>query len=275
MKEPAWRLGPLETKFFSWAQMRRVQVVRTGDLVLALALTPQQEADLFKNMRRGGRIVQLQRGLYAVPPRLPPGGKWTPSAPLLVALLMGEMEARYQITGLAAFQLHGLTTQVPIETRVYNTAFSGRREIGGLPFLFIKVKEKSLGGQQIVEIKGTDQRAVFSTLPRAVFDAIYDYSRFGTLPRAYGWVAERVRDKLFISQLVDMAIRYGNVGTRRRLGCALERLEASPAQVGRILKSVRKTTAFIPLVPGYKKGGRPDSRWGVLVNHEVPDGKTE
>ncbi len=269
MQGATWRLGPLETQFFAWAQMRRVLVVRTGDLVRALALTPQQEADLFKNMGQAGRVIQLQRGLYAVPPRLPPGGRWTPSPLLLVSTLMRELGAKYQITGLAAFHLHGLNKQVPIETCVYNTVLSGRREIAALPFLFIKVAQKSLGGVQNIEIKGTDQTAVFSSLPRAVYDGVYDYSRFGTLPKAFDWISERTRDKKFIQSLVDMAITYGNVGTRRRIGCWLEQLSVAPTQVRRLLRSVSKTAAFIRLVPGSEKGGHANSRWGVLVNYEA------
>lgn len=266
-----WRLGPLETRFFSWAQMRRVQIVRTGDLVRGLGINPQQEADLFKNMRRGGRVVQLMRGLYLVPPRLPPGGKWVPSPLLIVATFMRELGAKYQITGPFAFNARGLSYQVPVETCVYNTALSGRREIAGLPFLFIKVAENNLGAEESVKIEGTEETALLSSLPRAVFDAIYDYSRFGSLPEACSWIAERRKDKAFIKDLVDVTLRFGNVSTRRRLGCWLEMLAVDPAQVRRLLRSVKRTTAFIPLAPGRKASGRTDSKWGVLVNYEVAD----
>lgn len=271
MQRSGWRLGPLEAKFFSWAQMRRLEIVRTGDLVRALKMTPQQEADLFKNMKRRGRVVQLQRGLYLVPPRLPPGGKWAPSPLFVVSALMREIQASYQITGLAAFNFHGLSTQMPVETSIYNTALSGRRVIAGLSFLFMKVSEETLGAAQPVEIKGTDSIALIGSLPRTVFDGIYDFSRFGTLPQAYDWIAERRNDKAFIKGLVDITIRYGNVSTRRRLGCWLEMLKVERTFVGRLLRSVKATQSFIPLVPARKGGGATNSKWGVLVNYEVSD----
>jgi len=271
MQSTGWRLGPLEARFFSWAQMRRLQIARTGDLVRALKMTPQQEADLFKNMRRRGRAVQLMRGMYLIPPRLPQGGKWAPSPLFVVSVLMRELKAKYQITGLAAFNFHGLSTQQPVETSVYNTALSGRRVIAGLSFLFIKVSEASLGAAQPIEIKGTDSAALIETLPRTVFDGISDYARFGTLPQAYGWIAERRVDKTFLKGLVDITIQYGNVSTRRRLGCWLELLKADRKLVDRLLRSVKPTQSFIPLAPGRKGGGTTNSRWGVLVNYEVSD----
>lgn len=269
MQTSGWRLGPLEAKFFAWAQMRRVEIVRTGDLVSALKMTPQQEADLFKNMKRRGRAVQLMRGLYLIPPRLPPGGRWAPSPLFVVSSLMRELDADYQITGLVAFNFNGLNTQLPIETSVYNTALSGRRVIAGLPFIFVKVSGKSLGAVQTVEIKGTGCSALIGTLPRTVFDGIYDFSRFGTLPQAYDWVAERRSDKVFLMGLVDITVRYGNISTRRRLGCWLELLKVDRALVGRLLRSVKRTQSFIPLVPGKKASGRTDSKWGVTVNYEA------
>ena len=137
--------------------------------------------------------------------------------------------------------------------------------------VFIKVSEASLGAAQPIEIKGTDSAALIETLPRTVFDGISDYARFGTLPQAYGWIAERRVDKTFLKGLVDITIQYGNVSTRRRLGCWLELLKADRKLVDRLLRSVKPTQSFIPLAPGRKGGGTTNSRWGVLVNYEVSD----
>lgn len=268
MQTKGWRLGPLETKFFAWAEMRRVQTVRTGDLVQALKITPQQEADLFHNMRENSRLVQLQRGLYLAPPRLPPGGKWVPSPLLIVAVLMRELKASYQVSGMVAFAHHGLTTQVAIETSVYNTRLSGRRTIGGLPFVFIKVAENSLGEADTVKILGANESVRVSSLVRTLVDAVNDYSRFGSLPRAYYWIEGRKGDNDLMRSLVKTCLDYGNVATRRRIGCWLELTGTDTVLVRRLYRSVKKTSAFIPLAPK-AGGGITNKRWGVLVNVEI------
>ncbi len=262
-------LGPIEAKFFSWAQSRRIQVVRTGDLVKTLGLNAKQEADLFRNMSKSGLIVKLMRGLYLVPERLPPGGKWTPSPYRMLDVLMKEVRAKYQVTGLSAFNFHRLDLQVPIETCVYNTILSGRKKVGGLSFLFIKVTSDRLGGEQILE-SNENIKTPISSLPRTVFDAIYDYDRFNTLPKAYVWIFERRKDKAFLNSLVEMTVKYGTVSAKRRLGCVLEMMKADPGIVRVLERSLKRTTSFIPLVPVKNPSGTVDRKWGVLMNLREP-----
>src|SRR6478736_6191648 len=94
-------LGTLRTRFFSWVQTMKVEVVRTKDLVKALKFTPMQEAQTLTYLSEAGTIVQLRRGVYLVPQTLPPGGRWTPSGYKIIEVLMRELKANYQITGLA------------------------------------------------------------------------------------------------------------------------------------------------------------------------------
>lgn len=263
------QLGPLETKFFSWVQSRKLNKVRTGDLVKAFNLSKQQEADLFKNMSRSGLIVKLIRGLYLVPLRLPPGGKWTPPPFLMIDVLMRELNSKYQITGLVAFNFHRLDQQVPIETAVYNTVLSGRKQMGRLSFLFIKVKPDRLGEEQIIKAPGIDGQDIstpISSFPRAVFDAIYDYSRFNTLPKAYDWIYDRRKDKAFLEAFLKIVLQYGNVSAIRRIGCIFELFKIDSNLVLMLERSIKKTKSFIPLIPTEKPSGKVSSRWGVLIN---------
>ena len=72
------KLGPLETQLFAYSQMRRTQILRTGDLTKSLRISAKQERELFSRLDRAGLIAQVRRGLYLVPNRLPLGGKWSP-----------------------------------------------------------------------------------------------------------------------------------------------------------------------------------------------------
>lgn len=110
-------LGQMERQFFAYAQMRKLQTVRTGDLTRPLRLTPRQERKLFSRLAQAGMIARVQRGLYLVPPRLPLGGKWRPDEILALDALMEDQRGRYQICGPNAFNRYGFDEQVP--TRVY------------------------------------------------------------------------------------------------------------------------------------------------------------
>ena len=72
--------------------------------------------------------------------------------------------------------------------------------------------------------------AVYSSRTRALIDAVYDWSRFNTLPRAYDWIrrelaAKRVKPR----ELVTLTLQYGDIGVIRRIAALLEieRVEAS------------------------------------------------
>lgn len=257
--------GPLKTRFFAWAQMFEIEVARTNDLVKNLKLTPMQEAHVFTDLTQSGLIIQLMRGRYLVPNKLP-AGPWVAPSYRIIEVLMRELKAEYQVTGLAAFNSYGLDRQVPNEIAVYNTKLSGRRIIGGLSFLFIKVPKSRLGGHKGLKVDKT--QVVFGTFARTIMDAVYDYSRFATLPKAYEWIYKLRDNPDFLTELMALSARHSNQSTCRRLGYLLE--EMGHPKIAKELKSVvnRKTKAFIPLVPNRGRAGATNRDWGVIVNYQ-------
>jgi predicted transcriptional regulator of viral defense system len=254
------QLGPLETRLMAWAQMREIERATSAEIASALRLTVVQCRQLLDRMNQRGAVVQLQRGLYLLPAKLPPGGKWTPPPAVILRHLFEAKGGDWQETGACVLHFHRLTDQVANTTTVYNTVFSGRKVIAGLSFEMIKVAPARLGS--VTESAG---RRV-PTLGRVVMDAVFDPARFGTLPRAYTWIRQRCVDETFLNELTDCSIRYGDNPTRRRLGCVLELLGVG----GRRLVKLRKHTApfrsYIPLVPGGNRQGQTNKDWGVILN---------
>ena len=74
------RLSGKEAQLLAWAQMREVRCVGRETLRQALRLGSTEASKLLARMNRRGLIVQLQRGLYLLPAKLPPGGRWQPQA---------------------------------------------------------------------------------------------------------------------------------------------------------------------------------------------------
>jgi predicted transcriptional regulator of viral defense system len=261
-------LGKIETQLFAYVQMRQLQTVCTGELVGAMGITPQQERELLSRLARRSLIARVRRGMYLVPPRLPPGGKWSPNEFLALTALMEDRGGRYQVCGPSAFYRYGWENQIPNRLYAYNNRITGQREIGSAAMTLIKLTDERLGETEVVKMpEGID--AVYSSRVRSLVDAVYDWSRFNSLPQGFDWIrAELTDDPSMAEEIVRIALRYANVSTLRRLGKLLERQRVGEPLVRKLESKLKPSSALIPWVPTLPKRGTVDRRWGVVVNDE-------
>lgn len=250
----------------AYLQMRQQGVVRTGELVAPLRLTQAQERELFRRMARGGLIARVRRGLYLVPPQLPLGGSWSPDEILALQTLIEDRQGRYQICGPNAFNRYGFDTQVPTRIYAYNNRISGSRSIGAVNLMLIKVADKRLGEIDTVKVSG-GSTAMYSSRVRTLVDAVYDWSRFDSLPRAFTWItAELAAKRIDASELVRVTLRYGDIGTIRRIAALLDRQDTDPALLRKLQRPLKPSTGLIPWIPSKPKRGTIDRRWGIVWN---------
>ena len=179
---------------------------------------------------------------------------------------MAERGGRYQICGLSAFNRYGFDDQMPNRVIAYNNRITGERTIGALSLILIKVADRRLGATERVKMS-SGEVAVYSSRARALLDAVYDWARFGTLPRAYGWIRAELRSgRVSADELARVTLRFGDVGTIRRIGALMERLRL-PAKVWAPLAAALKpSTSAIPWIPRRPKRGRLARRWGIVWN---------
>jgi len=261
------RLGKLEQRFLSYAQLQHLTTVRTGGLRSALGLTSLQEKKVLSRLARSGVIARLKRGVYLFPSRLPVGGVWSPGEYLILRELMKTSDdGTYQICGWQSFNRYGYTQQVSARVYAYNNRLTGDKTIGGQTFMFIKVADERLGGT--VTMKTPDGvEMVLPTRARTLMDAVYDWSRFGTLPVAYKWIRAAVElDRKLADELALMARRYGNQGTIRRIGYVLDSLGLRGKWKKQMQEALRPSASLIPLVPGRPARGEANREWGVIAN---------
>lgn len=265
-------LGRLETQLLAYVQMRRLNTVRLGELKGALGITRTQEANLLSRLARAGLIARVSRGVYLVPPRVPLGGRWSPDEILALDTLMTERRGRYQICGPNAFNRYGFTAQVPARVYAYNNRISGTRTIGAVTLTLIEVADQRLGDTD--EVRTADGvRAVYSSRARTLVDAVYDWSRFGSLPRAFDWIrTDMAAGRVNAKELVRLTLRYGNTGTVRRIGALLEREGVDGALLRKLERAVGQSTSLIPWIPTRPKRGTVDRRWGVVLNEPAGPG---
>jgi predicted transcriptional regulator of viral defense system len=262
----ARKLGQLEVAALAYVQMRKIRVVRTGDLAAALRITAKQERELLSRMARSRMIAKVRNGLYLFPAKLPLGGVWTPDDATAINALIADKQARYQITGPSVFNRYGYDEQIPSRLILYNDAISGERSIGRVNLTLIKVGPDRLGDTEQVQMP-SGETLVYSSRIRTLVDAVYDWSRFDSLPRAYDWIRRDVAARLItVEDLTNMALRYGNTGSIRRIGVLLEELEADERVLRKLQRALRPSSAKIPFVPNRPARGPLSKRWGVVIN---------
>jgi predicted transcriptional regulator of viral defense system len=262
------RLGRLEQQLFAYVQLRKLGILRTGDLSGPLQITTKQERELLSRLSRAGMIAQVRRGLYLVPERLPLGGRWSPDEGLALNTLFDAQKGRYQICGPNAFNRYGFDEQVPTRVYVYNNREWGDRRIGSVALTLIKVSDRRLGDIETIET-ADGSKTVYSSRARTLLDAVYDWARFNSLPRAYKWIQRELKAKRVTpAELVSVTLKYGDIGTIRRMGALLEREGVAPTLLKKLEKALPKTSSLIPWIPIKPKRGTVSRRWGVVINEQ-------
>ncbi len=265
IKKHKSQLGPLETQFFSLIQLKNKKKIITGEISEFLSITRKQEWELLSRLTRSGFIIRLCRGLYLVPQKIPPGGKWCPSEYVIIYYLMDYYKANYQIGGPSAFNYYGLDNQIPNNIYIYNNRISGERKIGSMSFYFIEVPDKRLGGTKEIEIPD-GQKIIMATLSRTLLDAIYDWPRFNTIPRAYEWIRS-IKNKInIINELINLALKYGNQSVCRRLGYLLEQAEIKSNLINKLQQALTSSKSLIPWIPTNPGRGKINKKWGLIIN---------
>jgi predicted transcriptional regulator of viral defense system len=240
--------------------------VRSGELAAALRLTRLQERELVRRMARGRLIARVRPGLYLVPLRLPLGGSWSPDEIQALDALVADRGGRYQICGPNALSRYGFDDQVPTRLYAYNDRISGERTVGAVALSLVKVADGRLG--DVEEVRAASGLAAkYSSRARTLVDAVYDWSRFNSLPRGYAWIRRELAGRrVAVADLVRVTLRYGDVGTRRRIGALLDREGVAAAPLRKLERAIPPSTSFVPWDPTRPKRGTLDRRWGVVWN---------
>jgi predicted transcriptional regulator of viral defense system len=182
---------------------------------------------------------------------------------------MADKGGCYQICGPNAFNRYGFSDQIPNRVYAYNNRLSGERTIGAITLTLIKVADDRLGDTE--ETTTPDGLVVtYSSRVRTLVDAVYDWTRFNGLPRGYSWIARELAEgRVKAATIVAATLRYGDLGTIRRIGALLARRGVSAMLLRRLDDALTQSTGTIPWIPSKPKRGTLDRRWGVVMNGEI------
>lgn len=111
------------------------------------------------------------------------------------------------------------------------------------------------------------EELVYSSRTRALIDALYDWSRFNSIPRAFAWIRKSLQEHLaWPVELARAAVRFGNQSTLRRLGYILQQTDSSAKANKIIRKALRRADSLVALVPSRSRKGQIIKEWGVIDN---------
>jgi predicted transcriptional regulator of viral defense system len=270
VKREKTKLGKLEMQLLAYAQLRKKEFIFTGEIAPALNIDKVQEWKLLNRMATAGLIIRLKRGIYLVPSRMPAGVRWTASGYYILSKLMEVMKGKYQISGPNAFNFYGYDDQVPNRIYVYNNLIFGEKDIGGTDFVFIKTDSKRLGAARSLKTPD-DIVTIIVSKTRALVDAVYDWTRYNTLPRAYGWISETIKkEPELIDNLISDTLKYSNKGTTKRIGYLLAQLGIIDERLIEMKRLLSSSESLIPWIPGQASKGSINREWGLIINGSIP-----
>ncbi len=218
-------------------------------------------------------LLPLQRGRFLIVPERAWGQSWSPSDGVLLKSLIVDAGGAYQLCGPNAFQHFGWDDQIPNRVYAYNTRISCSGIIAGLDLNLILVRSNRIGSNVPVNNHQACS-PVWPTRSRALLDAVYDWSRFDSLPRGFLWIRNDLRDgKTIAADLVDVFLKFGNQSSLRRLGWALQEFKVPTGLLRKLKRSIRESSTLIPLDPtkpkrGVRSSGKTSREWGVVINVE-------
>jgi predicted transcriptional regulator of viral defense system len=192
---------------------------------------------------------------------------------------MEDRGARFQICGPNAFHRYDWDEQVPNRLYAYNNRISGDRWVGQVELTLIHVTDGRLGDTETVTTP-EKIRLIYSSRARSLVDAVYDWSRFNSLPRAFGWIRNDLTNaRISTADLVEAVLKFSNQATIRRIGYLLAELSERQQNMARLIPArlimrlegaLRPTSSTIPWIPTTAKRGQVAKRWGLVVNGAIP-----
>ena len=131
--------------------------------------------------------------------------------------------------------------------------------------MLIKVADERLGATD--EATHDDGAVLYSSRVRTLVDAVYDWSRFDSLPRGYEWIRREIAAKRVSAlELIKATLCYGDTGTIRRMGALLEGGRVDSALLRKLSRVLKPTSSFIPWIPARPRRGTLNRRWGIVFN---------
>lgn len=254
-------LSAREVKLLAtWERERRV-LLTVADLRTAVG--PRAAADVARRLVAKHALERVARGQYLLRPFRSMARPTAHSAILLAAAVM--QGTRYYVGGLWALTFHRLTDQQYVHAIDLFVAGSRRsRAYGGVQLKFHRcLRDHLRTGVGPAAVEGIE--IPVSGPERTLLDLLDNASLAGSAAHALRLV-EPALPRVEQRVLVELAVKVASRSTCQRLGVLLERMGASGRLLAPIRRRIAASRSMLSLVPGVRRTGPFNTRWGVVEN---------
>ncbi|MBI2631965.1 hypothetical protein HYW75_03105 [Candidatus Pacearchaeota archaeon] len=200
-------LSPNQEKIMSILEYKKMELISRKELISLIKshIKIKDVVDLIEKLQAKKRIVSIKRGVYMVVPFSAVSKKWVLDEYKIIDHLLKQ---DYYIGLYNAFNLHGLTEQIPNKLFVFNTKYSFDKEILHYRFKFFKVKKDKLFGIM-------KDKYPYSDKERTIIDVLEYPEYLGGLSEVLDRIKEVKYDK---TKLIDYAIKYNSIKIIKLVG---------------------------------------------------------
>jgi predicted transcriptional regulator of viral defense system len=251
--------GPKEAEFIARLSYEKKTIVAAEEIDRFFPADFKYRKQFVYTLKQKRVLTPIKRGVYIFTPldSITTGTRVNEFLIPAVFLPRGN----YYIGYSTMFNYYGFTEQIFQTVYVINTSLCKEKRVCGIAYQFVKVPEKRMYGTEKIKVQGV--AVPVSSKERTLVDLIYFNKPVGGVAPAVQILKDIVeRKQCDVGRLVEMASRFPNITTRKRIGVTLEEIGVGSAVLKPLIKSVKKTA--ISSLNGSRKGDL-DTTWRVII----------
>lgn len=255
------RLGPKETEVVARLSYEKTTVITKEQLEKLFGKSVLVRQIIYQ-LKKKGILKPITRGVYYYSP-LEAGPAGAQINEFLIPPILFP-KGNYYVGYSNMYNYYGFTDQLFQTFYVLNTSRQRERTICGIPFKLVKISPKRIYGLENIKISGS--QVIVSDRERTLVDLIYFPDPVGGLKKGFEILEEEVSSgKSDIKKLIEYAVSFPAVSTRKRIGFVLDKCGISEKILAPLEKSV-KNTSLITLCGSKSRKGTIDNKWKVIID---------
>ncbi|MHC4757316.1 MAG: type IV toxin-antitoxin system AbiEi family antitoxin domain-containing protein [Planctomycetota bacterium] len=255
------RLGPKETEVVARLSYEKTTAITKEQLEKLFGRSVLVRQIIYQ-LKRKGILKPITRGVYYYSP-LEAGPAGAQINEFLIPPILFP-KGNYYVGYSNMYNYYGFTDQLFQTFYVLNTSRQRERTICGIPFRLVKISPKRIYGLENIKISSS--QVIVSDRERTLVDLIYFPDPVGGLKKAFEILEEEVSSgKSDIKKLIEYAVSFPAVSTRKRIGFVLDKCGISKKILAPLEKSV-KNTSLITLCGSKSRKGTIDNKWKVIID---------
>ncbi len=253
-------LSPIEAELIGRLSYENKEIVTAKELDRFLPDNFPYRRQLVYRLKRKNILIPIKSGVYIfVPLESLPTGMGVSE---FVVPSVYFPEGGYYIGYSTMFNYYNFTDQQFQKVYVINRRLSKDKQIAGILYKFVKVSEAQMYGIEKKSIRGVE--VYVSSREKTLVDLIYFNKPVGGLLPA-GEILERFVEekKCDVKKLIDYAVRFPNIKTRKFIGYVLEKCKIKDSMLKPLVKTVQGTS-IISFSKSRK--GTLNKKWRAIIN---------